>query len=69
MPAYIRKPADYDDSKTLEQNRWRDRGSVRCNCGKEHDLERGDSNCDNCGQMFNCVGQQLKPMDQWEEEY
>ena len=69
MTTWIRKPAEYDGEKTLEQNRWRDRGSVECpTCGREHNLERGDSDCTHCGQMFNCVGQALKPPEQWEDD-
>lgn len=69
MPAYIRAPAEYDHDKPLHVNRYRDRGSVRCNCGAEHDLGNGDTACDDCGQWFNTVGQQLVPRDQWEEAY
>jgi hypothetical protein len=48
---------------------WIDWGSVRCNCGVEHDLCGGDSDCDNCGQLFNAGGQELVPRSQWEERY
>lgn len=44
-----------------------DPGSVRCDCGREHNLARGDSCCA-CGQHFNAVGQQLVPPHLWEEE-
>lgn len=47
---------------------WFNAGSVRCGCGAEHQLVRGDSACD-CGQLFNACGQELVPRDQWEENY
>jgi hypothetical protein len=49
------------------RNSWFDSGSVRCHCGAEHNLGRYDSACDNCGQLFNAVGQQLRPRSEWEE--
>ena len=42
-------------------------GSVRCDCGAEHHLERGDSVCDNCGQDYNAVGQRLNPPHMWDD--
>lgn len=48
-------------------NRYVDPGSVRCGCGHEHDLSRGDSSCDNCGQWFNTCGQQLVDPEHWED--
>lgn len=68
MPNWIRQPAPYDHEKTLHQNRFRDSGSVRCSCGKEHDLERRDSCCTKCVQMFNPFGQQLAPPEQWDPD-
>lgn len=71
---YVRQPAIYDDGKTLAENKLRDRGSVRCDCGAEVDLEGAlyapdyAAECDNCGSLFNLVGQALKPKSQWEEE-
>lgn len=44
-------------------------GSVRCDCGHEHRLARGDSTCSACGQLFNACGQRLVPRSQWEEQY
>lgn len=69
MTTWIRKPAPYDDNLSLEMNRCRDRGAVRCSCGLKHDLEMGDSECASCGQLFNGGGQQLVPQSQWEEPY
>lgn len=70
MPNWIRQPAPYDHDKSLYENRYRDRGSVRCNCGAEVDLEAmGDTDCGNCGQLFNAVGQMLNPPSMWEEPY
>lgn len=43
-------------------------GTLRCHCGREHHLARGDSDCE-CGQIYNACGQELKPRDQWEENY
>ena len=69
MTIWKRKPAAYDDDKTLQQNRDRDRGAVKCpTCGATHDLEMGDSEC-SCGQEFNGNGQALVPRSQWEEDY
>ena len=53
---------------TTSTNRWFDSGSVRCDCGAEHNLGRGDSECDACGQLYNAVGQQLRPQSEWEED-
>jgi ssDNA-binding Zn-finger/Zn-ribbon topoisomerase 1 len=70
MTTWIRKPADYDGNKSLEENRWRDRGAVKCpQCSHTVDLERGDTECENCDQMFNAVGQALAPPCQWAEDY
>lgn len=45
-----------------------DPGTVRCRCGKKHDLAwHSDSACDSCGVEFNCNGQQLAPRLQWED--
>lgn len=46
---------------------WTDHGAVMCNCGHEHDLERGDSCCDHCGQEYNTFGQELANQLCWEE--
>ena len=43
-------------------------GSLRCHCGREHFLARGDSTCE-CGQDYNACGQQLNPPHMWEENY
>ena len=48
-------------------NSWFDSGSVRCDCGAEHNLTSTDSECDNCGQLYNAVGQQLRARSEWEE--
>lgn len=70
MVTWVRQPAEYDHDKPLHVNRYRDRGSVRCGCGAEVDLEcRGDSQCEQCGQLFNAVGQMLRPESEWEERY
>lgn len=52
--------------RVIEHN-WFDPGSVRCVCGVEHNLQRGDSVCQDCGQWFNAVGQELLPPCQWED--
>lgn len=68
MTNWVRNPAPYDHNKSLHENRMRDRGSVRCNCGAEVNLQmHGDTNCDECGQLFNAVGQMLNPPSMWEE--
>ncbi len=69
MTTYIRTPAPYNHEQSLQMNRLRDRGSVRCNCGAEVNLCTGDAECDDCGQLFNICGQQLNPRHMWEESY
>lgn len=76
MPAeWITPPAEYDDSKSLYENKQRDRGTVKCNCGEGvslNDAARGpnySAQCQKCGQLFNLSGQQLAPKEQWEEDY
>lgn len=71
---YVRKPAEYDNAKSLRENKQRDRGSVRCSCGAEVELEGAmhgpdyAAECDNCGALYNLVGQALRPKAQWEED-
>jgi hypothetical protein len=70
MTTWVRMPADYDHDKSLQANRERDRGAVKCpTCGHAVDLGMGDVDCDNCGQLFNMVGQALRPESEWEEPY
>lgn len=47
---------------------WFNPGAIRCQCGRRHDLQRGDSQCE-CGQLFNACGQALLPEHLWEERY
>lgn len=59
---FIIKPT-YDPAT----NRLRDPGTVRCSCGRPHELAWcSDSACDHCGTEFNAQGQQLAPRAQWE---
>lgn len=70
MATWIRKPAPYDDNKSLQENRERDRGSVKCPCcGHEVNMQMGDTDCEHCGQMFNASGQSLVDPSLWEEPY
>lgn len=70
MTTWIRKPAPYDVSKSPKENRFRDRGAVRCpSCGAKVDLELDDTNCEHCGQLFNAFGQALVDPRLWEEPY
>jgi hypothetical protein len=73
MPDWIEKPAEYDDTKSLHENKQRSRGVLRCHCGAAVDL-RGAmygpdyaAECGKCKQLYNLTGQQLIPRDQWEE--
>ena len=72
-PDWIERPAEYDDNKSLRENKQRSRGILRCHCGEPVDLQGAmhgpdyAAECDKCGQLYNLVGQQLRPRDQWEE--
>lgn len=46
---------------------WYNSGSIRCRCGAEHHLVRGDSMCESCGQHYNAVGQELVDPEHWED--
>lgn len=47
--------------------RYFESGSIRCRCGAVHHLTRGDSRCESCQQLFNCVGQELCEPHMWDE--
>lgn len=73
---YVRQPEEYDPDKSNLWNRYRFRGSIRCHCGNEVDLSPAAmessqyaAECDKCGQLFNLVGQELQPREQWEEPW
>lgn len=72
---YVRVPAPYSDALSSRENKLRDRGSVRCSCGDEVNLDGAlypphyAASCDGCGQLFNLSGQELAPRAQWEEDY
>ena len=48
-----------------ERSYW-ESGSLRCQCGREHFLARGDSACE-CGQYYNACGQRLNPPHMWDD--
>jgi hypothetical protein len=52
----------------VRERHWFNPGSLRCHCGAEHHLQRGDSTCEVCGQDYNACGQQLLPPHMWEEQ-
>jgi hypothetical protein len=71
-PEWVEKPAEYDHNKSLHENKKRSRGILRCHCGNNVDLHAAQfapdyvAKCDQCGQLFNLVGQELIPRNQWE---
>lgn len=38
-----------------------------CRCGTEVRIEYDETECENCGQLYNLFGQELRPRSQWEE--
>ena len=70
---FVREPAPYDDTKSLRENKQRDRGAVRCYCGCEVDLFDAlhgpdyAAECPSCGALYNLTGQALEPRANWEE--
>ena len=40
-----------------------------CHCGAEVELGAFTCECDHCGRLYNWAGQELRPVDQWEEEW
>ena len=49
----------------------RDNPYGTCHCGERVELVneyRGACQCPNCGQWYNLSGQELKPVDEWEED-
>ena len=42
---------------------------VTCFCGAKVYLQRGDTECDNCGQAYNAFGQTITHMGFTEEDY
>lgn len=66
MSKIIQRGQKFDD----QGNEVRTDTIVECNCGKKHHIAfaGGDSACE-CGQLFNTFGQELRPQEQWEENY
>jgi len=74
MTEWIKSPDPYDNTKTLRENKTRDRGTIECNqCGSPVKLNAAMyppdycAQCDKCNCLYNLSGQELKPKDQWEE--
>lgn len=44
---------------------WR---CMKCGCGEEVILQ-GDTECNECGALYNGFGQRLVPRDMWEERW
>lgn len=42
---------------------------TKCHCGELVYLTRFTNECWECGQLYNNSGQELLPMEMWEEEY
>lgn len=38
-----------------------------CPCGESIDLIDDTNECENCGLLFNAFGQELRPLDEWED--
>jgi hypothetical protein len=44
--------------------------TIKCHCGSEVELTDALTNeCDGCGQLYNGGGQQLRPVEEWEENW
>lgn len=41
---------------------------IKCNCNTTLELWNSENDCPNCSTIFNIVGQELAPRDQWEED-
>lgn len=43
---------------------------ITCDCGEEVYLDKFSSvtECTSCGRLYNAFGQELAPVDQWDEE-
>lgn len=42
---------------------------IDCDCGTRVYLEENTNECEGCGKLWNRFGQQLKPRNEWEEDY
>lgn len=42
---------------------------IDCDCGTRVYLDSDTNECEGCGIAYNRFGQQLKPRNEWEEEY
>lgn len=73
MADWIEKPAEYDHNKSLHENKQRSRGVVECRCGTGVNLRAAmqrpfyAAECPACGQLFNLSGQELRPVEEWED--
>ena len=74
MADWIERPAEYEPSASLAENKRRPRGIVRCHCGSGVSLNNAmyppdyAAACEKCGQLFNLSGQELRPRDEWEPD-
>lgn len=75
MANWITEPAEYDHTKTLYENKQRDRGTIRCTCGAAVPLDGAlyapsyAADCDQCGALYNLSGQALRAQSEWEDAY
>lgn len=62
---FIRHPKHDDVGRVV------DAGAIVCNnCGYPVDLDDSwDTCCDCCLTEYNCLGQELAPREQWDENY
>ena len=43
--------------------------SGTCHCGRKVWLGAFTCECDHCGRLYNWAGQELMPVEHWEEDY
>lgn len=74
MTEWIEHPAPYDHNLSLQENRKRSRGTLRCACGQPVSLGAAlwgpdyCATCNGCDRCYNLCGQELIPRAQWEPE-